>query len=75
MTGPTARDDILARVRAALGERPPAPDIPRNYRRTGAHPAGAPALLDLLADRLTDYRATVHRTTTALLPELLASTL
>lgn len=49
----TARDEILARVRAAQSGA--APDVGRGYVRTG------PADLDLLADRLTDYKAVVHR--------------
>jgi L-lactate dehydrogenase complex protein LldG len=54
----TARDLILGRLRAALGEPRPVPaQAPREYR-----PAGAVATdLDLFVDRLTDYRATVHR--------------
>ncbi|MFF3854367.1 lactate utilization protein C [Micromonospora sp. NPDC002575] len=54
----TARDVILGRLRAALAAPAPAPaEAPRDYR-----PAGAVAAdLDVLADRLTDYRATVHR--------------
>lgn len=70
----SARDVVLARIRAALGDRSPsAPDVPRDYRLTGDHPAGDPALLDLLKDRLVDYRATVHRTTAADLPSTLSS--
>ncbi|MEU1689203.1 LUD domain-containing protein [Micromonospora sp. NPDC005707] len=54
----SAREVILGRLRAALGEPRPVPaEVPRDYR-----PAGAVATdLDLLVDRLTDYRATVHR--------------
>ncbi|WDZ82702.1 LutC/YkgG family protein [Micromonospora cathayae] len=54
----TARDLVLGRLRAALGEPRPTPaEVPREYR-----PAGAVAVdLDVLVDRLTDYRATVHR--------------
>ncbi|MEU4479042.1 LUD domain-containing protein [Micromonospora sp. NPDC023966] len=54
----TARDLILGRVRAALGDPRPAPtEVPRDYR-----PAGdADADVDVLVGRLTDYRATVHR--------------
>jgi L-lactate dehydrogenase complex protein LldG len=33
--------------------------VPREYHRTGAHPAGAPELLELFRDRLLDYKATV----------------
>jgi L-lactate dehydrogenase complex protein LldG len=46
--------------------------MPRDYRRTGTFPPGDPALLDLLADRLTDYRAAVHRTAPDALPATLA---
>ncbi|WP_433288846.1 LutC/YkgG family protein [Micromonospora sp. CA-244673] len=54
----SAREVILGRLRAALGEPRPVPtEVPRDYR-----PAGAVAAdLDLLVDRLTDYRAAVHR--------------
>ncbi|SCE96262.1 L-lactate dehydrogenase complex protein LldG [Micromonospora haikouensis] len=54
----TARDLILGRLRAALAApAPPPAEVHRDYR-----PAGAVAAdLDVLVDRLTDYRATVHR--------------
>jgi L-lactate dehydrogenase complex protein LldG len=56
----TAREEMLARIRsaragAALVE--PA----RDYRAAGEHDPGSPALLDLLEDRLLDYRAAVRR--------------
>ena len=35
--------------------------MPRGYRLRGEHEPGSAALLDLLTDRLEDYRATVHR--------------
>ncbi|MDG6102643.1 LUD domain-containing protein [Dactylosporangium aurantiacum] len=63
-----ARQVVLARIRAALGPDPVAPAVPRDYRRTGDHPAGSPELLDLLTDRLVDYKATVVPTTAATLP-------
>lgn len=60
----TARDEVLARVRSALaGDTSGDVEVPRAYRTHGEHPAGTPALLDLLADRLADYRAGVRRTT------------
>lgn len=64
----TARDEVLARVRAALqvpaGAPPaPRPEVPRDYRRHDGRPPGDPALLDLLVDRLEDYKAVVHRCT------------
>jgi L-lactate dehydrogenase complex protein LldG len=57
----TAREEILARIRAAnqaAGSPLPA-EIPRRYRRTGDHPPGVAELVELLRDRLVDYRATV----------------
>ena len=66
----SARDEVLARIRTALGPVPgpgdgaPA-DVPRGYAVRGTLPPGAPELLDLLADRLVDYRATVRRCTEA----------
>lgn len=57
-----ARDEVLRRVRTALGPDPRALPVPRGYRTAGEHPAGHPTLLDLLADRLRDYKAAVSRT-------------
>jgi L-lactate dehydrogenase complex protein LldG len=56
----SARDEVLARIRAAnaAAGHPPPPDVPRDYH-CGAHPAGAPELLALFRDRLVDYKATV----------------
>lgn len=52
----TARTEVLARLRRALGDPPPNPrPVPREYHRH------APADLDLLAERLRDYRALVRR--------------
>ena len=55
----TARDEILARIRTALDDRPAPPPVPRDYRTD--HGAGDP---DLFAERVSDYRATVHRDAT-----------
>ena len=74
----TARDEILARIRAV---RPTTPvPVPRNYQTTPA--AGTPSserpdgdLIDLLVDRLIDYRATVRRCEPRELPEALADLL
>jgi L-lactate dehydrogenase complex protein LldG len=52
---------VLARLRGALGDHPTTPTVPRTYRTRGEHTAGSPALVDLLVDRLEDYRATVLR--------------
>jgi L-lactate dehydrogenase complex protein LldG len=55
----TAREEILGRIRTALAAGAPVVDAPRDYRAAGEHEPGSPALLELLTDRLVDYRATV----------------
>jgi L-lactate dehydrogenase complex protein LldG len=71
-----ARDDILARVRAARPAGPVA--VPRDY--AGAQdPTGAEDspvdLVGLLVDRLIDYKATVRRCGPGELPAVLAELL
>lgn len=88
----SAREEVLARVRSALGTTSDPGGLDdaggrgdagghgggashgdgrdsdtgtatvRDYRTRGEHPPGHPALLDLLVDRLEDYRAGVRRT-------------
>ncbi len=53
----TGRDAILARVRAALVDRPSGAVVPRDYRLGGT--ADAAAVLGLFVDRVRDYEATV----------------
>jgi L-lactate dehydrogenase complex protein LldG len=55
------RELVLGRIRAALQPSPAPVQVPRSYRTSGDHPAGAAELLDLLTDRLVDYRAEVYR--------------
>ena len=63
----TAKEEILARVEAAIGGgAPEAADrlrdydsLPRPYRHTGS--LDTAARLDLFEDRLRDYNAVVHR--------------
>jgi len=56
----SARDEMLARVRFALGEpRPDAASVPRGYRATTGLTGGE--LAELLVDRLADYGASVRR--------------
>jgi L-lactate dehydrogenase complex protein LldG len=72
----TARDEILARVRTALGDRPAPPEVRRDYRTAERAPAMPAAdLLDLLVDRLVDYRAQVRRGTAAEIPDAVAAAL
>jgi len=66
VTGPAARDEVLARIRTALGDSAPAgpapaaDPVPGSYRTSGE--LGTGQLLDLLAERLRDYGCTVRRT-------------
>jgi L-lactate dehydrogenase complex protein LldG len=52
-----SRDLVLGRLRSALSGAPEPAGIPREYRQAVA----VPDLIELLADRLTDYKAVVHR--------------
>jgi L-lactate dehydrogenase complex protein LldG len=62
-----AREEILARIRIATGDGFAPPPVARDYR-TADHPAdpATDELLELLVDRLVDYRALVRRSTTAM---------
>jgi L-lactate dehydrogenase complex protein LldG len=51
----SSRDVVMGRIRAALGDGSPPIEVPRAYRRT------ADGGLDLLIERLEDYKAVVHR--------------
>ena len=62
----TAREEVLARIRTALGgtalggtAAPGSDAAPRGYRTQGE--LGGTVLLDLLAERLRDYGCTVRR--------------
>ncbi len=52
-----ARDEVLGRVRSALGDAPAVPDVQRDYHGPGV----AAADVDLFCERVADYKATVHR--------------
>lgn len=68
----TAREEILGRVRGALaGSAPPEPVV-RAYRR-GGDSARAQAL-ELLCERLVDYKAEVRRVDESDLPAAIAET-
>jgi L-lactate dehydrogenase complex protein LldG len=54
-----ARTEVLQRVRAALGDAPAVPDVPRAYHGPGTLTED----VDLFCERVADYKATVHRTT------------
>jgi len=67
----TAREDVLGRIRTALGDTPRGVTVPRGYRQAD----GELGDIELLADRLTDYRANVVRVATAGLPDVIRSLL
>lgn len=62
-----ARTEILDRIRNAIADAPHVPDIPRQYRREPT--LSAAAVVDLLVDRLEDYKANVYRVPQADVPE------
>jgi L-lactate dehydrogenase complex protein LldG len=57
----SAKADILARVRGALGADPAVPEIARTYRPAGTIVRDA-AVVDQFCENVAEYRATVHRT-------------
>jgi L-lactate dehydrogenase complex protein LldG len=59
----SARNEILARVRSALTDRPTVLDTVRQYRGAGA--VDGSDRLALLVDRLVDYKASVHQCASA----------
>jgi L-lactate dehydrogenase complex protein LldG len=56
----TAREEILTRIRTATADLTAGAGVVRDYR-TGLEPGETLDLVELFVDRLTDYRATVHR--------------
>ena len=53
----SAREDILDRLRSALRDNPAVPEIPRTYREDSG--MSTEKRIDLLVDRLVDYKAGV----------------
>ncbi|WP_328469322.1 LUD domain-containing protein [Actinoplanes sp. NBC_00393] len=56
----SSRDLILGRVRAALRDAPVVAEVPREYRQ-----GGRAVDVEVLVDRLVDYKAEVHRVSSA----------
>jgi L-lactate dehydrogenase complex protein LldG len=65
-----AKDEILARIRDALVDRPQPAPPPRDYQRT-LDPGTD--VVELFAERAADYRATIHRTDAAGLSAAIAA--
>jgi L-lactate dehydrogenase complex protein LldG len=70
-----AREEMLARIRNALADQPTPAPIERSYRAADDSDSGSDALLELLVDRLIDYKATVHRATPATAAAVIAAAL
>jgi L-lactate dehydrogenase complex protein LldG len=68
-----ARAEILDRIRSALRDAPAVPEVPRDYRRTSI--LGEEELIELLTDRLLDYKANVFVEDAAAVPGRLAALL
>ena len=66
----SAREDILARIRAAVAGAAPVPEVPRDYARSTDG-----SIVRLAAERIADYRATVTLTSAVALPNAIASRL
>jgi L-lactate dehydrogenase complex protein LldG len=64
----SARDDMLSRVRSALGPGVAVPEIPRRYRG----PRVDDSAVDRFCERVAEYRATVTRVAAADLAETVA---
>ena len=69
----TARAAMLGRIRVAMGDGVAVPEIPRDYR-VGADLEPA-AVVRMFAERVGEYRATVHQASTESLPAVVAAIL
>ena len=67
-----ARADILARIGLALADHAPTADVPRAYQTSTRADVD---LVGLLAERVADYRATVHRCRPAALAATISAAL
>jgi L-lactate dehydrogenase complex protein LldG len=69
----SARDEILARIGAALGPAVGVPAVPREYRLAGSGPpAGDEAVVARFCERAAEYRAAVRRVDAAGLDDAVA---
>jgi L-lactate dehydrogenase complex protein LldF len=68
--GKDARATILARIGEALADRPPAPEVPRDYRQTSDEPR--PTVIARFSERVGEYQALVRSATRTELRTVLA---
>ncbi len=64
----TSRDVVLGRIRSALSNDGPVPPGPRDYIRSTNNAPGSAPVIELLTDRLVDYKALVKHVDPAGLP-------
>ena len=58
----TAREEVLDRIRSALGAGAAVPEVPRGYAGAGSGPPpGDPLVVDRFCERAAEYRASVRR--------------
>lgn len=69
----SAKEEILGRIRSALSDAPVAEETPREYRTSSQMPEEE--LIELLVDRLIDYKAGVEVINSAQIPEFVAAKL
>ena len=68
-----AKSEILERLHGALRDHPQAPDVPRDYRHTSQ--LSRDEIIEMLEDRLLDYKANVYRETAETVADRIAAQL
>jgi len=69
----SAKEEILSRIRSALADTPATEEVPRGYRT--ASTLGEEQLIELLVDRLVDYKAGVEVIEAEQIPQFVAAKL
>ena len=69
----SAKEDILARIRSSLADAPVAPEPVRNYRRVSE--LNEEQTIEMLVDRLIDYKANVVHANKENISEIIAERL
>jgi len=72
----SAREEVLGRIRGALGAGVAVPDVPRDYDGPGTGAAaGDPEVVARFCERAAEYRATVRRVSAHALADAVAASL